>query len=203
MNRRQWMNQSGFGALGLALPSLPVWAQSKDISPEMHALSLYMSQAAQKNLPPEVAQATKFHILDTLAAIVSGSKLLPGEAAFRYIQQFSGKGARTVMASHRSASTVDAALANGVMGHADETDDSHGRSRSHPGCAVIPAAFAAGEEFNVSGVHFMRAVALGYDVGTRVMMAMGGPKFSYTSHKSSHSIAGVLAQPLRLGVRQI
>ncbi len=199
MNRRQWMNRSGFLGLGLGLPSLPAWAQSQGISPEMQVLSLYMSQASQKNLPEDVAQATKFHILDTLAAIVSGSKLLPGEAAFRYIQRFSGQGARTVMASRLSASTLDAALANGVMGHADETDDSHGRSRSHPGCAVIPAAFAAGEEFNVSGTHFMRSVALGYDVGTRVMMAMGGPKFSYTSHKSSHSIAGVFGAAAAAG----
>ena len=191
MNRRQWMSRSKLWGLGLALPTLPSWAQSKDISTEMQALSLYMSKAAQNHLPDDVAQATKFHILDTFAAIVSGSKLLPGKAAFRYTQQFSGKGARTVIASRWSASAVDAALANGVMGHSDETDDSHGRSRSHPGCAVIPAAFAAGEEFNVSGIHFMRSVALGYDVGTRVMMAMGGPKFSYTSHKSSHSIAGV------------
>ena len=34
-------------------------------------------------------------------------------------------------------------------------------------------------------------MTLGYDVGTRVLMAMGGPTFSYESHKSSHSIAGV------------
>jgi 2-methylcitrate dehydratase PrpD len=77
------------------------------------------------------------------------------------------------------------------MGHADETDDSHCRSRSHPGCAVVPAALSCGEEFDVSGEHLLRAVTLGYDVGTRVTMAMGGPKFSYESHKSSHSIAGV------------
>jgi 2-methylcitrate dehydratase PrpD len=197
MNRRQWMNRSGF--FGLGLSTFNAWADSKDISSEMQALSLYMSQAAQNHLPDDVAQATKFHILDTFAAIVSGSKLLPGEAAFRYTKQFSGKGARTVMASRWSASTIDAALVNGVMGHADETDDSHGRSRSHPGCAVIPAAFAAGEEFNVSGTHFMRSVALGYDVGTRVMMAMGGPKFSYTSHKSSHSIAGVFGAAAAAG----
>ena len=40
---------------------------------------------------------------------------------------------------------IDAALANGVLAHADETDDSHAPSQSHPGCAVVPAALAAGE----------------------------------------------------------
>jgi 2-methylcitrate dehydratase PrpD len=56
---------------------------------------------------------------------------------------------------------------------------------------VVPAALAAGEEFGIDGARFLRAVTLGYDVGTRVTMAMGGPAFSYESHKSTHAIAGV------------
>jgi 2-methylcitrate dehydratase PrpD len=76
------------------------------------------------------------------------------------------------------------------MGHADETDDSHNASRSHPGCAIVPAALAAGEELGIDGARFLSAVALGYDVGTRVLMAMGGAEFSYESSLSTHSIGG-------------
>ncbi len=108
-----------------------------------------------------------------------------------YIQKYAPPGKCTILGSKLTASPADAALANGVMAHADETDDSHNRSRSHPGCSVVPAATAAGEIFKISGDHLLRAVALGYDVGTRVVMAMGGPEFSYSSHKSSHSIAGI------------
>jgi 2-methylcitrate dehydratase PrpD len=89
-----------------------------------------------------------------------------------------------------TAAPADAALANGVMAHADETDDSHNASRSHPGCAVVPAALAAGEELGIDGARFLRAVTLGYDVGTRVVMAMGGAEFSYESSLATHSIAG-------------
>jgi 2-methylcitrate dehydratase PrpD len=85
---------------------------------------------------------------------------------------------------------IDAALANGMMAHADETDDSHNESRSHPGCAVVPAALAAGEISGIDGTGLLRAVALGYDIGTRVVMAMGGAAFSYESSLSTHSIAG-------------
>jgi hypothetical protein len=42
-------------------------------------------------------------------------------------------------------------------------------------------------------------VTLGYDIGTRVVMAMGGPEFSYTSHKSSHSIAGIFGSAAAAG----
>jgi 2-methylcitrate dehydratase PrpD len=44
----------------------------------------------------------------------------------------------TVAGTMLTATAADAALASGVMAHADETDDSHNPSRSHPGCAVVP-----------------------------------------------------------------
>src|SRR5262249_39656708 len=63
-------------------------------------------------------------------------------------------------------------------------------SRSHPGCAVVPAALAVGEEVGIDGARLLRAVTLGYDVGTRVILAMGGAEFSYDSSLATHSIAG-------------
>ncbi|PYR80681.1 MAG: hypothetical protein DMF87_08420 [Acidobacteria bacterium] len=64
------------------------------------------------------------------------------------------------------------ALVNGVMAHSDETDDSHGPSQSHPGASVVPAALAVGEDVGATGEHYLRAVTLGYDVGTRLTMAL-------------------------------
>jgi hypothetical protein len=55
---------------------------------------------------------------------------------------------------------------------------------------VVPAALAAGEEFGIDGARFLRAVTLGYDIGTRVVLAMGGAEFSYQSSFATHSIAG-------------
>src|SRR5206468_4667154 len=112
------------------------------------------------------------------------------QAALRYVGLHAGKGTTTVAASRLTASVEDAALANGVMAHSDETDDSHNASRSHPGCSVVPAALAAGEEFGIDGTRLLRAVTLGYDIGTRVVMAMGGAAFSYESSLATHSMAG-------------
>ena len=156
----------------------------------MSALSTYMSAAGGRALPVEVEEHAKHHILDTLAAMISGSELPPGQAAFRFVRMFGGKGSATIVGSDLTAMPVEAALANGVLAQADETDDSHSPSRSHPGCAVVPAALATGEEFGIDGARFLRAVTLGYDIGTRVTMAMGGASFSYESHKSTHAIAG-------------
>ena len=155
----------------------------------LNALSAYMSEAVGRPLPGEVVEKTKHHILDTLGAMVSGSKLLPGQRALQFVQAYGGKETSTVVASNILCGPIEAALTNGMLAHADETDDSHSPSQSHPGCAVVPAAFAAGEQFQISGMHFLRAVALGYDVGTRVTMTLGGQKFEVESHWSTHSIA--------------
>jgi 2-methylcitrate dehydratase PrpD len=149
-----------------------------------------MSAAATCALPAEVAEHAKHHLLDTLASIISGSKLAPGEAAQRYLRMHGAKGSATIAATAFTGSPGDAALANGVMAHADETDDSHNVSRSHPGSSVVPAALAIGEELGIDGARFLRAVTLGYDLGTRVVMAMGGAAFSYETSLATHSIAG-------------
>jgi 2-methylcitrate dehydratase PrpD len=156
----------------------------------MQTLSDYMAAAGSRPLPDEATEHAKHHLLDTLAAMISGSELLPGQAAQRYIRAHGGKGAATIAGTMLTAAPGDAALANGVMAHADETDDSHNASRSHPGCAIVPAALAVGEELGIDGARFLRAVTLGYDVGTRVVMAMGGAEFSYESSLATHSIAG-------------
>ncbi len=190
MNRRNLLGMTATTAIGFTLSSARIFAQGSPPGPEMSALSSYMSAAGTGALPTEAAEHGKHHILDTLASMVSGSELPPGQAALRYIRSHAGKGGATIVGSALTASPIDAALANEVMAHADETDDSHNASRSHPGCAVVPAALAAGEEFGIDGARFLRAVTLGYDIGTRVAIAMGGFEFSYDSSLDTHSIAG-------------
>ena len=190
MNRPGVLGMSIVTAAGFYVSPARVFGQSSSPETAMDALSAYMSAAANRALPAEVAEHAKHHLLDTLAAMISGSQLLPGQAALRYASTHAGKGTATVVGSALTAAAGDAALANGVMAHADETDDSHNASRSHPGCSVVPAAFAAGEELGIDGVRLLRAVVLGYDIGTRVAMAMGGADFSYDSSLSTHSIAG-------------
>jgi len=181
------------GATAFALPPVRALAQGSEAVPGrvMNTLSTYMSAARSRALPEDVIEQAKYHLLDSLAAMISGSELPPGQAAQRYVREHAGSGGTiTVVGSALTAPPIDAALANGVMTHADETDDSHNESRSHPGCAVVPAALAAGEAYGIDGTVLLRAVTLGYDIGTRVVMAMGGAAFSYESSFATHSIAG-------------
>jgi 2-methylcitrate dehydratase PrpD len=192
MTRRDLLiRTTGCGLAAFTLPRVRLSAQDAGPGAAMTTLSSYMTRAAGRAVPADVVEQTKHHIVDTFAAMISGSELPPGQAALRYARGLSGTGTATVAGSSLVAAPIDAALANGVMAHADETDDSHSASQSHPGCAVVPAALAAGEAHGIDGTRFLRAVTLGYDVGTRVTMAMGGVEFRNSSHRSTHSIAGV------------
>jgi 2-methylcitrate dehydratase PrpD len=190
INRRNALGKFATAAIGFAPIRALAQASNPGPGPMMTELSSYMSAARARALPEEVTEQAKCHLLDTIAAMISGSELPPGQAAQRYIREHGGSGATTVVGVALTAAPIDAALANGVMAHSDETDDSHNESRSHPGCAVVPAALAAGEVYGIDGTGLLRAVTLGYDIGPRVVMAMGGAGFSYESSLSTHSIAG-------------
>ena len=111
----------------------------------MDTLSRYMAAARERPLPDEVIEHAKHHVLDTLAAMVSGTELPPGHAALRFAATQTPGGAATVIGADFALDPTDAALVNGTLAHADETDDSHGPSQSHPGAAIVPAALALGE----------------------------------------------------------
>src|SRR5215510_2724506 len=170
-----------------------------DVSTVMTELSTYMANARELALPDAVVEKTKHHVLDTLAAMSSGAGLEPGRAAISFAKDYGGAKIATVVGSDVLCGPIEAALANGVLAHADETDDSHAPSLSHPGCAVVPAALAVGEALAIDGRHFLRAVALGYDVGPRVTMCLGVPALSRDAHLSSHSIAGAFGAAAAAG----
>jgi len=158
----------------------------------MSALSAYMGAAGTTPLPPNVAENAKHHVLDTLASMISGTQLGPGQAAQRFIRAHGGKGSCTIAGTRLTAGAIDAALANGELAQADETDDSNNAFHSHPGSSIVPAALAVGEELGVDGTRFLRAVTLGYDVGARVTIALFGSMgtFSEKSSLSTHAIGG-------------
>ncbi|MBO0759236.1 MAG: MmgE/PrpD family protein, partial [Bradyrhizobiaceae bacterium] len=86
MNRRDVLGWTATTAIGLTMSPMQAFPQALHAGPEMTALCEYMSAARGRDLPAEVAEHTKYHFLDTLAAIVSGSQLPPGQAAQRYIR---------------------------------------------------------------------------------------------------------------------
>jgi 2-methylcitrate dehydratase PrpD len=158
-----------------------------------------MSEASTRKLPDEVVEKTKHVVLDTFAAMISGSDLPPGRFAIQFARGYKGDKVSTVAASNVLCGPIEAALANGMLAHSDETDDTHPFSQSHPGCSVVPAALAVGEQFAIDGNRFLRAVALGYDIGPRVTITLGRLPYMAETHRSTHAISGTFGSASAAG----
>jgi len=196
LTRRSWLQRAAWISGAAVLPRI-AWAAAQDASPGissvMEKLSAYMAEARNRALPDKVVQETKHHILDTIAAMVSGSELAPGRMAIEFARAYGGEKIATVVASRIVCGPIEAAFANGMLAHSDETDDDFTTGGAHPGCAVVPAALASAEQFGISGTHFLRAVALGYDIAMRAVKTVG------PGMKETHPLVGTMGATAAAG----
>jgi 2-methylcitrate dehydratase PrpD len=185
MNRREILQRAAWIVAAAGLP-LGTELCAQDVSPVMAALSKYMSEARDRALPAAVVEQAKHHILDTFAAMVSGSELLPGREALLFARASGGEKVSTIVASNLLCGPIEAAIVNGELAHSDETDDDYSGGGAHPGSSVIPTTLALGEKAGISGTHFLRAVTLGYDIGMRAFKTVGDGPFI----KDTHNLVG-------------
>ncbi len=151
----------------------------------------YMLAARQVPLPAQVIQKGKSHLLDSLAAVVSGSTLKPGKLGLQHAREQGGREECSVLGTNLRTTPIMAAFANGMSGHADETDDSN--SQLHPGCAIVPAALALAESQDRGGEALLRAVILGYDIGFRFHQAFAPRSTTFGATFGCATAAGTLA----------
>jgi 2-methylcitrate dehydratase PrpD len=191
--------QAGGGLFTAAAFRSSASAATAPVSQIMTTLSAYMAEAANRKLPDAVVEKTKHLILDTLAAMISGADLPPGRFAIQFARAYQGAKIATVAGSNVVCGPIEAALANGMLAHSDETDDTHPPSQSHPGCSAVPAALAVGEKFGIDGTRFLRSVTLAYDIGPRVTATLGKLQYMVESHRSTHSLAGTFGSAAAAG----
>jgi 2-methylcitrate dehydratase PrpD len=181
-SRRQILRSVGAVA---ALAASPLrLAQAADSADVTGRLARYMVSARDKALPDVVMIEAKNRILDTFGAMVSSSRIDPGIAAVKYVQGLGGVEEASVIGASYRTTAINAALANAMCAHADETDDFEPVTKAHPGSSVVPAALAMAEKQGCTGQDFIRAVTLGYDMSCRLLMALG-PDLVRGTHRSA------------------
>ncbi len=174
----------------------------------MLALSAHIAGAIKRPLPVTVAARAKLHLVDTFAAMISGSRLLPGQKAIAYARSLGGKPAAGIMGTRMVTTAQNAALANGMFGHADETDDTHPPSLTHPGTSVVPAALAIGEQNRLAGKAVLRAIVLGYDICARTLLTLKPMPYLRSGHHAAATgqlfgAAAAAGALFKLNARQI
>jgi 2-methylcitrate dehydratase PrpD len=178
-------------AAGSTIASVMIPAPAFAASDLTGRLAGYMVASRERALPEQVLTAAKHRILDTVAAMVSGSAMTPGIMATRFIRTQGGAPDASILASDFRTTVINAALINGMLAHSGESDDFEPVTKAHPGSSTVPAALAIAEKEHRSGMETIRAVALGYDVGCRFLMALG-PDHVRGTHRGAEAYGATM-----------
>ncbi|HUQ53007.1 MAG TPA: MmgE/PrpD family protein, partial [Gammaproteobacteria bacterium] len=85
----------------------------------------------------------------------------------------------------RPSDTARRAFLFGALAHILEMDDLHRESVTHPGCAVVPAAWAIAVQQGSGGHDFLRAVLAGYEAVCRIGNAVGRAHYAVWHNTST------------------
>lgn len=136
-------------------------------------VAAYARGADFARLPAEVVDRAKRVIADELGCMVLGSTMPPGQRIRSFVASVGGVPQSAVVGGGMRAPAGYAALANGTSAHSDELDGVH-VSQGHPAGTSVAGALAMTEALSLGGRDLINAVVLSFDVGCRMLVAMGG-----------------------------
>ncbi len=136
-------------------------------------LAAFTSTLHYEQLSSRVRSQARNCLLDTVGALLAGSRLsLSGRAGRRFAERLSEKEEAVIAGSRFRRSSMTASLVNGMAAHALELDDGSKHATYHPGASIVPMSLALGEAEGISGVRLVEAIVAGYEVSLRIGTAI-------------------------------
>jgi 2-methylcitrate dehydratase PrpD len=143
-------------------------------------------------LAPEVLHHAKRAVVDWIAALLPGAVAPPATLLERALAGDLDRGSAT-LGTGRRATARAAALINGAAAHTVEVDDIFKDAIFHPGAPTIAAALAGAQELGADGAALLRAMIIGYEISTRIGVAMGRAHYRFWHNTGTHGSYGPAA----------
>lgn len=160
----------------------------------------HLATRGERLRDPAVRDGAALHVLDTLAAVISGRVMPAGQAAARWLATRRTDGPCSAAGEAATLHPEEAVFVNAICAHADESDDSHEPSRSHPGASIVPTAVAVGEQLGRSGPEVLDAVALGYEACALMnWLTWSTAAQRRRAHASTHGLGGLWGSAVAAG----
>jgi 2-methylcitrate dehydratase PrpD len=137
-------------------------------------LSNFVKSLSFEDVPEDVIEKTKLHILDTLGVAFATYGMDFAQIILEVSRSLGGVAESTVIGSGEKLPAPNAALVNGAMAHGLDYDDMHREAALHLSTFVVPTALALSEVNGASGKRALVAVVAGYEVGARLGIAASG-----------------------------
>src|SRR5438105_4759734 len=129
----------------------------------------FVTGVQSENLPPEVVDRAAGVTLQALSSALVAHDMPGSRQALALMreEEAGGGGAATVLCHGAKLTKAGAAFVNAETIFAGGKLDTF-RMLTHPGIAILPAAFAVAEITGASGKEFLTAIAAGYEVMERM-----------------------------------
>ena len=128
------------------------------------------TDAAQ--LPDDVRAAARRAILDSLGVTIAGARHPASRIVVETLPGVTGPLSATIVGFPQRTDIAGATLANGVMAHVLDWDDTLLPTRLHLSATLVPALLATGEARGASGSDLIAALAVGFEIQARLAGAI-------------------------------
>src|SRR5688572_32812475 len=158
----------------------------------LQRLARFAAETKLSDITAPARERARWVLADCIPVIAAGMQQ-PEMKAFASRQLANAApGDSWVIGAGRRASALDASLLNGTAGTWLELDEGNLFAKGHPGIQVVPAAVALAQELDASGADLLLAVALGYELSSRVSRA-ANVKLSVHPHGTYGVIGAAIA----------
>ena len=130
-------------------------------------LSGFVSSINLGDLDESTVSAAKDVVLDTIGAILAGSRMAEN-ANFARFTLSTGSGNCSLFGHAGKVQPMFAALVNATAGVALEMDEGSRLGGGHPSIHVSPGAMAVSEDLGSSGKELLESIIAGYEVTSRI-----------------------------------
>ena len=134
----------------------------------LQELAAFACRTRLADLPAKVLERTRWIVADSLPVIAAGMQQPEMQSLLKHPRS---NGNAWVIGTRKRAGAMEAALLNGTAGTWLELNEGNLFAKGHPGIQVVPAAVALAQESGASGEALLTAVAVGYEVSSRISRA--------------------------------
>ena len=157
-------------------------------------LTEFVADTRYDDLSEDAVASVRDVVLDTVGAILAGSRLSENANLARQVAERSGPATATIFGHPLKAEPMLATLVNATAGVGLEMDEGNRFGGGHPAIHTMPAALAVGEEMGISGRRFIEAMLVAYEVESRI-----GAATVARPNVHSHGHWGVIGTAVAVG----
>ncbi len=145
-------------------------------------MAQFIANAKYEDVPTPAVNLAKLCLLDAVGCAINGTTRPLGTIVTSVVDDLGGKPVARVVGTQIQTNAVNAALANGTLGHSEDFDDF---AAGHQAVTLMPVVLALGEELHASGKQALVSYATGFDITSAITHAMGEDHYGKGWHSTS------------------